>query len=334
MRNAIFGALFIMFAVHTTPASAENLYEYQLEKIGQRTDRAACEAALESIAAKFTEQSGIVPFSKGCKENNIDRGDLDGVISYFAEERISNISSRDRRIIVDSQGAFRSMEACQSGLTGRVGQFQAIFGTEPMAAWCFREYSSTSTYAARIEAIGSSVIKSVIVGFDFYGRPTAEPQSILTGLKAAAELKFPGHVVDSSMESRLAYTRTTLRYYSPVRYFLDNMVEMKFKSPEVCEDVLGEVAGMFDTLAEKPAALFCSVDGLAGIRVNLVTFTKDISAPELYQHYQAPQAFADRAACQAHAATVAGDNAAILGTVCTDMTPSVLHLLLSKAPTN
>lgn len=330
MRNSIFGVLLIGFVGQATVASAQNLYEYRLDKLGVRSELAACEAALQTIAIKFVEQSGITPFSKGCKINDLDAGDLDGVIGYFAPARVSTISTRDTRAIIDSQGAFRSRESCQTALVNRIVQFQTIFGTDPMAAWCFQEYSFSSVYAARIEAIGTSDIKSVIIGFDFYGRPTIEPQAILSTLRAAAELKFPGHVREASMESKLAYIRTSLRYYSDTRYYLDNMVEMKFKTKEVCEEVLGNVAEMFETLSDKPALLFCTLDGLAGIRVNLVTFSKDISGPELYQHYEAPQIFATRADCLAQAATVGSNTETVLGTVCTDMTPSVLHILLRK----
>lgn len=327
MRNSIFGTLFVICAVQSSAAAAQNLFEYRFDKLSIRSDLAACESSLQSIAAKFTEQSGITPFSMGCRENEIDHSQLDGIISYFAGTRVSTVTSRDLRSI-DSQGAFPSMEACEAALPGRVEQFQSVYATEPMAAWCFHEYLYSPVFAARIDAIGTSDIKSLSVGFDFYGQPTVEQETILANLKSAAELKFPGHVVDTTMESKVTSMRTTLRSYSATRYYLDNMADMTFKTRAACEEALGDVDGIFDSLSEKPALLFCTVDGLSGIRVNLVTFTKDIFGPDLYRHYQAPQIFANRDECRTHAASVGNGNGAVVGTICTDKIPSVLHIVL------
>ena len=326
----IFGILLACFSVQSASAAAAELYEYRMESIASRSNQAQCEAFVQDTAQRFAVRSGITPFAHGCRSDTIDSGSLEGVISYFAEERIQFLSSKDRRASVDSEGGFGSEQACQAALPARTAQFKTIYGVEPLASWCFRLYSMSSIHVARVEAVGTSDIKSVIVGFDFYGRFTVPAQTVLATIRNAAEQKFPGHVVDASFEGKLAYARATVRYYSPIRYFIDNMDEMKFATTEACEEAAQDVMTMFQDLADRPVTTFCTVDGLAGIRVNLISFTKLIGATDLYTHYQAPSSFPTREQCRQSATQVANDNDKVLGTICTDAVPSVTPVLLKK----
>ncbi len=322
----IFAILLACFSIQSASAAAVELFEYRMESLASQS--AQCEAFVQETAQRFAAQTGITPFAQGCRPDTINSGSLEGIISYFADERIQFLSSRDRRASVDSEGGFDSKQACLAALPARTAQFKTIYGVEPLASWCFRLYSMSSTHVARIEAVGTSDIKSVIVGFDFYGRFTVPAQTILTTIKNAAEQKFPGHVVDASFEGKLAYARATVRYYSPIRYFVDNMDEMKFATTEACEEAAQDVVTMFQDLADKPVTTFCTVDGLAGIRVNLISFTKLIGATDLYTHYQAPSSFPTREQCRQSATQVANDR--VIGTICTDAVPSVMHVLLKK----
>jgi len=331
MRTSkILGILLPCFSFQSTSATAAELFEYRMENVSSRSNLAQCEAFVRDTAERFTTQTGITPFSVGCRQDRFDSSSLEGVISYFAEERIQLLTSQDRRASVDSEGGFSSEEACRTALTARTVQFQNIYGVEALASWCFRPYSMSSVHVARIEAVGTSDIKSVIVGFNFYGRITVPSQTVLATIRKAAEQKFPGHVADASFEGKLAYARATVRYYSPVRYFIDNMDEMKFATTEACEEAAQDVLYMFDGFAEKPLTTFCTVDGLAGIRVNLISFTKLIGNTELYTHYEAPSSFPTREQCHQSATQVMTDNDKVIGTVCTDTAPSVMHILLKK----
>jgi hypothetical protein len=328
--NKIFGIALACFAAHSTSAASAELFEYKMEKISTKANAAQCEVFVKEVAERFAVQTGITPFAHGCSQDSTDSNLVGGIISYFAEERVQFLSSRDRRVVVDSEGGFSSDEACRAALPARIEQFERVYGIDNLASWCFRLYSMSSVYVARIEAVGTSDIKSVIVGFDFYGRLTAPAQSILTTIKNAAEQKFPGHVVDASFEGKLAYARATLRYYSSVRHYIDNMDEMKFATVEACEEAAQEVLNMFESLPQKPVTTFCTVDGLAGIRVNLISFTEQIGATDLFTHYQAPSSFPSREQCRESAAQVANNNDRVIGTVCTDTVPSALHMLLKN----
>jgi hypothetical protein len=108
------------------------------------------------------------------------------------------------------------------------------------------------------------------------------------------------------------------------------MDEMKFSTVEACEEAAQDVLNMFESFPQKPVTTFCTVDGLAGIRVNLISFTELIGATDLFTHYQAPSSFPTRDQCRDSATQIATNNDRVIGTICTDTVPSVLHMLLKK----
>lgn len=330
LKNGVLGGFLLAATLSATFASATQLFELRLEKFAKKSEPLGCQTAMQGVAATFSAQSGLTPFSTGCREDRLDRDFLEGVISYFSEAPLKTLSSVDHRGFFDAQGSFRSTEECQAALADRVLQFQRIFGVQTLAAWCFREYSSPSFFTARIAALGESPVQAVATGFDFYGRPILGADTVIRSLSEAAELMFPGHVVDVSMESRLAYLRATLRYFHDERIYLHNLDEIIFSSAEICQDNVSMVEAMFVPLAARPASVFCSADGLSGIRLNLVTFSTDLGEPDLYEHYQDPARFADRAQCLQKAAAIVPGNSTILGAVCSDSTPVHLHIFLRK----
>jgi len=311
-------------------ASAAELFEYRMEKVSSKANQAQCEALVQATAETFEDRAGITPFAFGCRLDSVGSGLVEGIISYFADERVHILTSKDRRSSVDSEGGFTSEQACLDALPTRTAQFETIYGVESLASWCFRLYSMSSIYVARVEAVGTSDIQSVNVGFNIYGRLTVPTQTVLSTLKTAAEQKFPGKMVDATIEGQLAYARATVRYYSSVRYYLDNMDEIKFATTEACEEAVTDIETMFQTLDEKPLTTFCTTDGLAGIRVNLISFTKLIGEPDHYTHYQAPSSFSTREQCRQSATQVANNNDQVIGIVCTDAEPSLMHILLKK----
>jgi hypothetical protein len=326
----IFVILLAFISFLPASAFAADLFEYTMDSVSSRTNRAQCEAFVRQTAERFVAQTGITPFSHGCRQDSLDFEQLEGVISYFADERINLISSKDQRSSVDSEGAFPSQQDCLAALPRRTEQFKQIFGVEPLASWCYRLYSNSSNYVARIEALGTSEIKSQHVGFYFFGRFTLPPQTVLSTIRSAAELRFPGHVVDASFAGSLAYARATVRYYSPVRYYLDNMDEMKFATTMSCEEAALDVMGMFDNFEIKPVAAFCTSDNLAGIRVNFISFTQLIGTTDLYKHYEAPSTFPTREQCLQNADQAGSGSDNVIGAICTDTVPSVLHMILKK----
>jgi hypothetical protein len=307
-------------------AAADQLFEYKLDKLGVTSALEACEAQIQSIAQKFAQQSGITPFAAGCAADEYDRGFLNGAISYFANERVKVLSSRDRRGGIETDGGYKTMEACQASLPRRVSQFQTVYGTEPMAAYCHQMYQSSRTYAALVEAIGESEIVPIFAGFTFFGRPVGEPAEILASLKATADEKFPGRVMDASFDGSLGYAHGVIRYYNTERVRLHNLDEMKFKTVEACVESLGTVESILNSFTDKPAVLFCTADGLSGIRSNIVTFTMEIGSPDTYTWYQSPTTYATREQCVAGAGGLSSGRLA--GTICTDTVPSVLHMIL------
>lgn len=322
----IIGLLLFSSACLAPAAAADQLFEYRLQKLGVTSQTQACETEISAIAQRFTQQSGITPFAVGCSPDDFDRGFLNGVISYFADARLSVISSQDRTGTVDNDGAYRTLDQCQASLPRRVSQFQNIFGKEPLAAYCYQRHQYSQSFAALVEAIGESDIFAVNAGFYFYGRPFGEAAAVLNALRASAELKFPGRVMDASIDSSLGYVRATLRYFNDERVRLHNLDEMKFQTVEACIESLGTIEGIFTSFTDKPAALFCTTDGLAGIRANIVTFTMEIGAADNYTWYQAPSTYPSRAACLSGAGGMTSDRLA--GSICTDTVPSVLHLIL------
>jgi hypothetical protein len=328
-NKQIFGIVLACFSFQPASAFAADPLEYTMDSVSNRANRAQCEAFVRETAERFTTQTGITPFSQGCRQDSLDSNQLAGVISYFADERIKLISSKDRSGGVDSEGGFSSEEACLEALPRRIEQFKTIFGVEPLASWCLRLYSSSSKYAARIEAVGISDIKPQHVGFYFFGRFTQPAQTVLATIRSAAEQRFPGQVVDASIEGSLAYARATVRYYNPTRHFLDNMDEIKFATTEACEEAAQDIVSMFENLAVKPVGAFCTADNLAGIRVNLISFTQLVGATDLYTHYEA-SAYPTTEQCRQSADQASSGRDNVIGTICTDSTPSFLHMLLKK----
>lgn len=328
MRAArFFGLMLASSSLLATTASAEQLFEYRLRNFGLASNRATCESAMQDIAEKFTQQSGITPFAAGCKGDDVVRSPfLNGVISYFAESRVSSLSSADSFNGVDDPGGYTSLESCEASLPTRIEQFITIYDQEPMVAYCYRIYESQQRYAARIDAIGESDIQGRTSGFTFFGRPVGEASAVLASLRAAAELKFPGRVMDASFDGRMAYARATVRYYNNIRYYMNNLDEIKWKTAEACLASLDELKAIFQSFTEEPAALFCSMDGISGIRSNIATFTQDIGSADNYRWYKAPTSYDSREDCLANRGTLSNDRVA--GAICTDTVPSVMHLIL------
>lgn len=303
-------------------AFADQLFEYRVAKLGVASEQAACEADIRIIAQKFQEHSGITPFAAGCSRDEYDRGFLNGAVSYFAEQPVSVLSSRDRLSALDLDGGFSSMAACRAALPALKRQFESIYAAEAMTAICHQRYLTAALFAPLIEAIGESEMLPIFSGFTYYGRPIGPASVVTSGLIASAELRFPGRVMSASYESN----RVTLRYYNTERVRLFNLSEMKFKTADACMAALGDVESIFANFADKPAVVFCTEDGPSGTKANIVTFTMEIGAPDTYSWYRHPATYASRAACEDAATGLV--SARVAGGVCTDTVPSVLHLFL------
>ena len=120
--SKIFGILLACFSIQSATAAAAELYEYRMESVASRSNQAQCEAFVQETAQRFAVQTGITPFAQGCRPDTIDSGSVEGVISYFAEERIQFLSSKDRRASVDSEGGFGSEQVVSLVLRHRSNQ--------------------------------------------------------------------------------------------------------------------------------------------------------------------------------------------------------------------